>query len=142
WLRDEAPDLIHFVQHADDLENPELSGKLRVLMGFQGASPIERFHDVSIFYALGVRVVQLTYNEANAFGSGCLEPHDHGLTHLGIQLVRELNRLGIVVDVAHAGVRTSLDAIDVSSDPVICSHANARAVRDNPRNLTDEQIKA
>jgi membrane dipeptidase len=143
WLRDEMPERVHIVTGAANLEAPEHQEKLRIVLGFQGAEPIDRhFHFVSIFHALGVRIIQLTYNEGNLLGSGCLEPDDRGLTHYGIQIVRELNRLGMLVDVTHVGVKTSLDAVFHSSDPVVASHSNARALQDNPRNLTDEQLTA
>jgi len=143
WLRDANPETVHLVQSRRDLEDPALAGKLRIVMGFQGAEPLaHEFHNVSIFHALGIRVIQLTYNEGNLLGSGCLEPDDRGLTHFGIQVVRELNRLGMVVDVTHTSEKTSLDAISVSEAPVIFSHSNVKAIQDNPRNLTDEQIIA
>ncbi|HUG16926.1 MAG TPA: membrane dipeptidase [Thermomicrobiales bacterium] len=142
WFRDAAADLVRVVTSAADLDDVH-RGKLRIIVGFQGAEPIQQnFHHISIFHALGVRLVQLTYNEQNRLGYGCLEPDDRGLTHFGIQSVREFNRLGMVVDVSHAGYRTSLDAVNVSSDPVIASHSNPRSLRDNPRNITDEQMKA
>lgn len=142
WFRDAASDMVRIVTSAADLDD-EHRGTLRIVIGFQGAEPMQQnFHYVSIFHALGVRLVQLTYNEQNRLGYGCLEPDDRGLTHFGIQVVRELNRLGMVVDVSHAGIKTSLDTVEVSSHPIIASHANARALRDNPRNLTDEQMKA
>lgn len=142
WFRDAAADLVRIVESADDLGDA-YSGKLRIIIGFQGAEPMQQnFHHVSIFHALGVRLVQLTYNEQNRLGYGCLEPDDRGLSHYGIQVVRELNRLGMVVDISHAGYKTSLDTVATSSDPVISSHANPRALRDNPRNITDEQMKA
>ncbi|HET7036551.1 MAG TPA: membrane dipeptidase [Thermomicrobiaceae bacterium] len=143
WLRDALPEQLTLVRSAADLDGPPDSGRLRVLLGFQGAEPLAgQFHFVSIMHALGVRVIQLTYNEANRLGSGCLEPRDGGLTHLGRQVVREMNRLGMVVDLTHVGEQTSLDAIAVSNDPVVFSHSNARALRDNPRNLSDTQLRA
>jgi membrane dipeptidase len=143
WLRDAMPDKVTIVTSAADLEAPEHEGKLKIVMGFQGMEPIShQFHYVSIFHALGVRVMQLTYNEGNRLGAGCLEPDDRGLTHFGLQVVRELNRLRMLIDLSHVGVRSSLDAIAESAQPVIFSHSNARAVRENARNLTDEQIKA
>jgi membrane dipeptidase len=143
WLRDELPDQVQIVRSAADLDGRGDDGIMRIVMGFQGAEPVgHHFHFVSIFHALGLRLIQLTYNEANALGYGCLESDDRGLTHLGKQVVREMNRLGMIVDLTHAGERTSLDAIETSSDPVIFSHSNAKAVRDNPRNLTDRQMKA
>ena len=143
WLRDAIPDRLAIVRSAADLDGASGSGLLRALLGFQGAEPLgHHLHLVAIFHALGVRVIQLTYNEANPLGSGCLEPDDRGLTHFGIQVVREMNRLGMVVDLTHVGVRTSLDAIAVSADPCVFSHSNARGLRDNPRNLSDEQLAA
>jgi membrane dipeptidase len=95
-----------------------------------------------VFHKLGVRVVGLTYNNRNVVGSGCLEPDDGRMTRFGLEVVREMNRLGILVDLTHVGNRTSLDAAAASSAPVVFSHSNAKAVRNNPRNLTDEQIRA
>jgi membrane dipeptidase len=143
WLQDHMPDKVALVGSKEDLEAPQHNGKLRIVLGFQGAEPLDRsFHTLAIFHKLGVRIIQLTYNEANLLGSGCLEPNDEGLTHLGIQYVRDMNRLGILVDLTHVGERTSLDAIQVSEDPVVFSHSSAKAVRDNPRNLTDKQMRA
>lgn len=143
WLQDHMPDRVHIVESASDLDSSEHDGKLRILLGFQGAEPLDRnYHMLAVFHKLGVRIIQLTYNEGNLLGSGCLEPVDHGLTHLGIQYVRDMNRLGMLVDLTHVGERTSLDAIEHSADPVVFSHSNPKAIRDNPRNLTDEQMKA
>lgn len=143
WLRDAVPDKVRLVTSARDLDGPADASTLRVLLGFQGAEPLgHHFHLVSIFHALGVRIIQLTYNEGNALGGGCVEPDDRGLTHFGRQVVREMNRLGMIVDLTHVGERTSLDAIDVCADPVVFSHSNARKLRDNPRNVSDAQLRA
>lgn len=143
WLRDAMPDQVVIVTSASDLEAPEHQGKLKIVMGFQGTDPLgHHFHYVSIFHALGVRIMQLTYNEGNRVGAGCLEPDNRGLSHFGLQVVRELNRLRMLIDLSHVGVRSSLDAIAESAHPVVFSHSNARSVRENARNLTDEQIKA
>jgi membrane dipeptidase len=131
------------VERAADIERAKREGKFGVILGFQGAEPLEgRFHLLAVYRKLGVRVIGLTYNNRNVVGAGCLEPDDGRLTRLGIEFVREMNRLGILVDLTHVGNRTSLDAAAASSQPVVFSHSNARAVRDNPRNLTDEQIRA
>lgn len=143
WLRDGLPDRVKIVESAADFLSSDDDGKLKILMGFQGATPLgDQYHYLEIFRQLGIRIIQLTYNDGNRLGGGCLDPHDPGLSHFGIQVVREMNRLGMVVDLTHVGERTSLDAIAVSSMPVIFSHSNARAVRDNPRNLSDEQLRA
>ena len=143
WLRDHMPDKVCIVESRDDLDSAEHNGKLRIVFGFQGAEPIGHdYHFLTVFHKLGVRIIQLTYNEGNHLGAGCLEPDDRGLTHFGIQVVRDMNRLGMLVDLTHVGEKTSLDAIEVSDDPVVFSHSNAKSVRDNPRNLTDEQMTA
>ena len=86
--------------------------------------------------------MQLTYNFRNAFGDGCLEPEEAGLTLLGRDAVRIMNELGIAIDLSHVGQRTMLDAIEASSQPVLITHANARALANLERNKTDDIIKA
>jgi membrane dipeptidase len=142
-LIEQHPDRLLLVERAADIERARREGKLGVILGFQGAEPLEgRFHLLAVYHKLGVRVIGLTYNNRNVVGAGCLEPDDSRLTRFGIELIREMNRLGILVDLTHVGNRTSLDAAEVSSRPVVFSHSNAKAVRNNPRNLTDEQIRA
>jgi membrane dipeptidase len=124
-----------------DIEQAKRDRRLAVVFHFQNARPLG--HDaalVEVFHRLGVRAIQLTYNVKSAIGDGCTERTNSGLSDLGIEVVQEMNRVGVLVDLSHTGVQTTLDAMDVSSDPVIFSHSNARAVCDHPRNLTDEQI--
>lgn len=143
WLFDQTPQSTILVEKASDIEKAKKEGKWGIIFGFQGASAIgSNIQLIRIFHRLGVRIIQLTYMEANALAGGCLEPSDKGLTSLGIQAVREMNRVGIVIDLSHVGKRSSLEAIEISKDPVIFSHSNPRNVHDNPRNITDEQIKA
>jgi membrane dipeptidase len=131
------------VERVADIEQARRQGKFGVILGFQGAETLEaRFHLLAVYHKLGVRVVGLTYNNRNVVGAGCLEPDDGRMTRFGLEVVREMNRLGILVDLTHVGNRTSLDAAAASSAPVVFSHSNAKAVRDNPRNLNDEQIRA
>lgn len=142
-LIEQHPGRLLLVERTADIERAKREGKFGVILGFQGVEPLEgRFHLLAVYHKLGVRVIGLTYNNRNVVGAGCLEPDDGRLTRLGVEFVREMNRLGILVDLTHVGNRTSLDAAEVSSQPVVFSHSNARAVRDNPRNLTDEQIRA
>jgi membrane dipeptidase len=75
-------------------------------------------------------------------GSGCLEPEDHGLSAFGRDVVQELNSSGVAIDLSHCGPRTTLDTIELSSRPVLFTHANAKALVDNPRNKTDEELRA
>jgi len=126
-----------------DIRRCRDEGKVGVLMGFQTGTPVgDDLRRVTLLAKLGVRMMSVTYMEANLLGSGCLEPTDHGLTHLGRQVVREMNRLGMIVDLSHVGDRTSLDAIAASEAPPIFSHSGARAVTAHPRNIPDEAIRA
>jgi membrane dipeptidase len=119
------------------------SGRVAVVYALQHTRPFdEDLGLVRAFYEMGIRVVQLTYNTRCAVGDGCLEPGDAGLSAFGRTIVAELNRLGIVVDLSHAGRRTALDAIEASTRPVVISHANAHALVPNPRNVPDDVIRA
>jgi membrane dipeptidase len=123
---------------ADDVREAKTSGRLGIILGLQDPKPIR--DDIAYLRTLadlGVRVVQLTHNTQNYIGTGCLEP-DHGLTRFGRKVVAEMNRLGIIVDIAHCGPKTSLDAIECSERPVLCSHSNPRAIVASPRNKPDE----
>ncbi len=128
---------------ADDIEAAHRDGLLAVVLHFQGCDPIEA--DVNLldaYHALGVRVMQPTYNARNRLGDGCLERANSGLSKFGRAAIGRMNELGIVVDVAHVGRRTSLEVIEASSAPVIVSHGNPCGVYESRRNLTDEQITA
>ena len=83
-----------------------------------------------MFHSLGVRVIQLTYNERNLLGNGCYERSDDGLSHFGLDAVKEINRLGILIDLSHVGDRTTLEAADISDHPVACTHATPAASSD------------
>jgi len=144
WLEKiERDDRLLLVEHVDQFYQAKAEGKLGIVFHFQDTRPFER--DLSLvraFHKLGVRVVQLAYNTKNFVGDGCDERTDSGLSEFGIRLIKEFNRVGIVVDLSHTGYRTTLEAIEVSDHPVIFSHSNVKAVCDSPRNLTDDQIKA
>jgi membrane dipeptidase len=134
---------VRFAQTVADIRAAKQAGQIAIGSHFQGGNPIEADPNLLDVYAqLGVRVFQLTYNARNLIGDGCLEEANAGLSKLGRQVIPRLNELRMAVDISHVGVRTSLDAIELSSAPVIATHANARGIHDNPRNLTDEQIKA
>ncbi|MGC1460169.1 MAG: membrane dipeptidase, partial [Steroidobacteraceae bacterium] len=96
---------------------------------------------VELYYRLGVRQMLIAYNLNNDAGGGCHD-RDTGLTDFGRAVVREMNRVGMVVDCAHSGIKSGLEAMKLSTKPCIFSHANARALHDHERNITDEQIKA
>ncbi|NNF99998.1 MAG: hypothetical protein HKM93_11515, partial [Desulfobacteraceae bacterium] len=95
-----------------------------------------------IWKQMGLRVCQLTYNEKNPVGDGCLELNDGGLSKFGQVLIREMEGVGITIDLTHAGERTYMEACARARKPLITTHSNPKAVSDNPRNITDDQIKA
>ena len=144
WLRrfrDRADDLTQIKSSRDVLRAKD-EGRVGVILGWQNTSPIENDLDrLALFHALGVRIMQLTYNERNLLGNGCYERTDDGLSNFGVDAVKEMNHLGILIDLSHVGDRTTLDAADLSESPVACTHANARAFFDHPRNKTDDALK-
>jgi membrane dipeptidase len=95
-----------------------------------------------VWKQLGLRILELTYNEQNLAGAGCLELHDGGLTQYGRILIREMEQVGITLDLTHVGLNTFMDACRAAGAPVIASHSNPKSVADNPRNITDDQIRA
>lgn len=131
------------IRNADDIIRCKEEGRLGILSGFQGANPFE--DDLSlvwVFHELGLRITNLAYNNRNLLGSGISEAVDDGLTSYGHQIVHEMNRLGITLDLSHTGLKTSMDALKATRAPAVFSHSNAKALTDHPRNLTDEQIRA
>lgn len=131
------------VERADDIARARQAGKLGLIMGWQNGRPLgDQVDRVALFHTLGIRVIQLTYNEANLLGDGCLEKRNAGLSDLGVKMVKEMNRVGIAVDLSHCAAQTCLDAARYSSKPVLLTHANANAVIPRPRNKSDEVIKA
>lgn len=137
------PDKCLIVKTSGDILRAKQEHKIGMILGFQGTTPIkEDLRLLTILHALGIRVIGLAYNYRHTWGDGCYEPNDQGLTGIGRAGVRDMNRLGIVVDLSHVGIRTSLDALEISRDPVVFSHSNVRKLTDHIRNLTDEQIRA
>lgn len=126
----------------EDLLAAKEKSNISIILWFQDPHPVEnKLELLKAFYLMGLRVCQLTYNKANYLGTGCTETIDSGLTDFGKKAVREMNRLGIVIDASHSSKKTAMDAIWESTDPVIFSHANCKSLTDNPRNKTDEEIK-
>ncbi|HWG12640.1 MAG TPA: membrane dipeptidase [Streptosporangiaceae bacterium] len=145
WLRaGEDPGMaVRVATSVAEIRDAKAAGDTAVVLHFQGSEPLRAGAELAgAFARLGVRVIQPTYNYRGAAGDGCCEPENAGLSLFGKVLVKAMNQHRIAVDIAHAGVRTSLEAIERSTRPVIASHANARAVCEHPRNLPDEVIKA
>lgn len=126
-----------------DLRAAKRENRVGIVFGFQNSSPIEDdLRLVEVFHRLGVRVIQLAYNDLNYAGAGCYERQDVGLSKFGVDLVKEMNRVGMVVDLSHVGHRSTMDAIELSEQPVWFSHANPKALCEHPRNKTDDEVKA
>ena len=141
-LTDEEDKKVRVARSYDDLVKAAQAGQKSIILAFQEPYPIgNSLNNLRVFYELGVRVVQLTYNKANYIGTGCTEKTDRGLTDFGRQAIAEMNRLGMLVDVSHCSPLTAIEAIKVSTEPVVFSHANVKKISDNPRNRTDEEIK-
>jgi len=118
------------------------AGKMAVTLDIEGMRALNSdLSMVETYYRLGVRQMLIAYNLNNDAGGGCHDD-DKGLTDFGRAVIAEMNRVGMVVDCAHSGIRSGLEAMKLSTKPCIFSHANARALRDHERNITDEQIKA
>ncbi|WP_235964855.1 dipeptidase [Caenimonas soli] len=131
------------VRKARDIEAAKASGKMGLILHFQGAEPIEnRLEYIDAYKSMGVGMIQLTYNVKNRLGDGCEERTDAGLSKFGLAVIKRMNEARVIVDCSHTGLRTTLDAIEASTRPPVFSHAGVRAVHPSPRNIVDEQIKA
>ncbi len=136
-------DLIRPALTGEDIRAAKRAGRTAIVLGFQNCTPIEGDPAlVELFHGLGVRLMQLTYNHQTLLGGGCYEPVDSGLTRLGREVVAEMNRVGMIVDLSHSGERTTLEAIETSARPVVISHANPAWFHDVPRNKSDAVLKA
>jgi microsomal dipeptidase-like Zn-dependent dipeptidase len=145
WHRlfEQHGDLVVPVRTAADIEAAKRAGKTGIIFGFQNCSPIEDdLALVQVFHDLGVRIMQLTYNNQSLIGAGCYEKTDGGISRFGRQVIAEMNRVGMIVDLSHSAERTSLEAIDISARPVAITHANPLSFHDGLRNKSDELLKA
>ncbi len=137
------PDLFVRIDSAEDLANVHGSGRAGILIGLQTSAHFHTLDDVDQFYWLGQRVSQLTYNSRNMIGNGATERVDGGISDFGVAIVERMNEIGMAVDVSHSGDRTTLDACEVSSRPVLFTHSNSRVLSGgHPRTKTDEAIRA
>ena len=131
------PSLV-LVEKADDVLAAKAAGKLAVTLHFEGTNCFER--DLSViepFFRLGVRHTLLAFNVSNSAGGGCAEASDGGLTKWGRSLIAEMERVGMMLDLSHVGARTSLEAMEAATRPVLFTHSNAASVQPHYRNLTD-----
>lgn len=140
---DAHPGLFVKARRVADVDRARAEGKLAVFYLIQNSAPLEKDLDrLDVLHGLGLRSVQVTYNDRNYAGDGCFEAGDGGLSAFGLALVERLNALGMLVDLSHAGMRTMSEAIAVSRRPVVVSHTACRALRPHRRNTTDENLRA
>ena len=134
-------DLLSLVRTVDDIHRAKTEGKTGIILGFQNAQAFEdRLDYIGVFAEIGVRIVQLTYNTQNYIGTGCYE-RDGGLSGYGREVIQEMNRVGIAVDLSHVGTVTAREAILESKRPVCYSHCLPLGLKQHPRNKSDEELK-
>ena len=136
-------DRYRLIETVDDIRAAKTDGKLAVSFNLQGTNALAGNLDmVEPLYKLGIRQILMAYNKKNLVGDGCHERTDSGLSHFGVDLVREMNRIGMIVDCSHTGYRTSMEVMEVSTEPVIFSHSNPRSLWEHDRNIRDDQARA
>ncbi|MFK0168886.1 dipeptidase [Streptomyces sp. NPDC090306] len=140
-IRDNPDDLL-LVRTAADIRRARAEHRIGVIYGFQNAVAVgEDTGRIATFAERGVRVVQLTYNQANHIGDGSMAPENRGLTPFGREVVEALNEQHLMVDLSHSGERTCLEATRLSREPASVNHTGCRALADLPRNKTDEELR-
>lgn len=138
-----ASKYVTLIENTEDIIRTKREGKTGVIFGFQNVPPLEGNLDLlSVYYKLGVRIIQLSYHFKTICGDGCKEPSNSGLSLFGEELIKAMNKQGMVVDLAHVGDKTELDAIEVSKYPCIASHSNPYSLMPAPQNKKDNMIKA
>jgi len=145
WNRwfEQFPDLIMKGQWASDVDVARATGRTAVFFGFQNPSPIEDdIGLVEIVHTLGARFMQLTYNNQSLLATGCYEAEDPGVTRMGKQVIKEMNRVGLVVDMSHSADRSTIEAADISERPITITHANPYVWQAALRNKKDDVIRA
>lgn len=141
----------HIERHSDrltkattleDARRAKRDDRLAIFYQFQNATPIQRDLDrVDLFWKLGVKSIQLTYNYQNYVGSGCRERDDRGVSEFGRELIARMNEVGMLIDTSHASMATMSDAIEMSTQPIIVSHTGCEAVHSHVRNTTDANLR-
>ena len=136
-------DLIAPVHTAADIEAAHAQNKVGIIFGFQNCSPIEDDIDlVAIFNQLGVKIMQLTYNNQSLLGAGCYEATDSGISRFGKVVIAEMNRVGMVIDMSHSAEESTLQAIEISQRPIVISHANPTFFEPAKRNKSNKVLSA
>ncbi|VEF46645.1 peptidase M19 renal dipeptidase [Bacillus freudenreichii] len=134
---------VYIASDFQDIRQVKENRQTALLPSLEAASALENEVDrVDILYGFGIRCMGITYNQSNTLGSGLGEEVDGGLTHFGRKVIERMNRLGMMIDISHCGDRTSLDVIEASEQPVLITHAGARALWNTPRMKSDKVLKA
>lgn len=145
WNRwfERFPELIFHGRTGDDVRRAKIEGRTAIFFGFQNPSPIEDdIGLVEIWHSLGARFMQLTYNNQSLLATGCYEAEDPGVTRMGRQVIREMNRVGLVVDMSHSAERSTLEAIEISERPIAITHANPAFWHPARRNKSNDVLRA
>ena len=139
---DQFPDLIFHGKTFKDIEKAKEENKTAIFFGFQNCSPIEDdIYLVEEVHKLGAVFMQLTYNNQSLLATGCYEKNDSGVTRMGKEVIREMNRVGVVVDMSHSAERSTFDAIELSEKPIAITHANPAFWHSARRNKSSELLK-
>ena len=142
WF-EQYPDLIMKGQWAEDVDRARATGRTAIFFGFQNPSPIEDdIGLIEIVHTLGARFMQLTYNNQSLLATGCYEAEDSGITRMGKQVIKEMNRVGLVVDMSHSADRSTIEAADLSQRPIAITHANPYVWQPALRNKKNDVIRA
>ncbi|MEM6465294.1 MAG: membrane dipeptidase, partial [Pseudomonadota bacterium] len=142
WFEQHA-DLILKGHTARDIDLARQTGRTAIFFGFQNPSPIEDdIGLVEIVHSLGARFMQLSYNNQSLLATGCYEAEDPGLTRMGKQVIKEMNRVGLVVDMSHSADRSTIEAAQLSERPIAITHANPHSWHPARRNKSDAVIRA
>lgn len=115
-------------------------GRVKAILSLEGGEPIETLDDIDYIKSRGVLMIAPTWNFKNQLACGVLEKEDTGLTEFGKKAIRRMNELGILVDVSHLSEKSFWDVTKISTKPICASHSNSKSVKNNPRNLTDQQF--
>ena len=138
----ENSDLIFLGKNFKDIEKAKSENKTAIFFGFQNCSPIEDdLKLVEKVHELGCRFMQLTYNNQSLLATGCYENIDSGVTNFGREVIKEMNRVGIVIDMSHSAEKSTLDAIELSEKPIAITHANPSFWLNAKRNKSDTLLK-
>ncbi len=142
-LVDRHPETFLIVRRYSDIGLAKRDRKIGIMLGFQDTAFLEEnVERIGMFRQLGVRIMQLTYNNRSIFGDGCLEPGNAGLSKAGLSAVKKMNEIRVAVDLSHSGYRTTSEGIAASAKPVLITHSGCAAIYAHPRNKPDEILKA